>query len=83
MNLRTVGLNIQAHQPKDMHVLVANGGKLPCKTLCSLVSIKLDSYSTVIDLYIIPLSGFDLVLRGKWLKTLDLFYGIFITYHEF
>jgi hypothetical protein len=51
-------------------VLVGNGEELQCTTICPSVSLILGPHSFTIDLFVLPLSGAELVLGVQWLKTL-------------
>lgn len=60
-------------QPEPRPVLtvgVANGDRVPCDGVCKHVSVMLDKEEFTMDLYVLPLGGFDLVLGCDWLRTL-------------
>jgi hypothetical protein len=73
---KQLGLTITpAHYFK---VLVGNGELLPCTTMCSQVTLSLGLHKFVLDLFVLPLSGAELVLGVQWLKTL----GPIVTDYE-
>jgi hypothetical protein len=49
------------HKP-GLHVGVANGDQVACTGICCAVHIFIDSEEFVIDLFVIPLEGYDMVL---------------------
>lgn len=53
---------IPLRQVDSFQVLVGNGEELPCSLLCPQITITLDSHDFCIDLFVIPLSGADLIL---------------------
>jgi hypothetical protein len=57
------------HNP-GLHVGVANGDQVACIDICRAVHIFIDSEEFVIDLFVIPLEGYDMVLGVQWLCTL-------------
>jgi hypothetical protein len=65
---RQLGLHTEpAHSFK---VLVGNGEVLTCSTMCPQTPLLLGSHEFLVDLFILPLSGAELVLGVQWLKTL-------------
>jgi len=44
--------------------------ELRCDAYCPNVSLKIDSQQFNVDLFVLPLSGADLVLGIQWLKSL-------------
>lgn len=50
--------------------MVGNGDKLICISSCSQVPVKLGNTQFLIDFYILPISGADIILGIQWLKTL-------------
>jgi hypothetical protein len=59
------------HKP-GLHVGVANGDQVVCTGICRVVHIFIYSEEFVIDLFVIPLEGYDMVLGVQWLRTLGL-----------
>jgi hypothetical protein len=53
-----------------LHVGVANGDQVACTGICRAVHIFINSKEFVIDLFVIPLEGYDMVL-GVQLRTLE------------
>jgi len=49
---------------------VANGERIACPGVLRDASITIDGVTFQVDLYVMPLAGFDLVLGTQWLATL-------------
>ena len=49
---------------------VANGERIACPGVIRDASIAIDGVTFHVDLYVMPLAGFDLVLGTQWLATL-------------
>jgi hypothetical protein len=65
---RRIGL---ASEPRPgLTVGVANGDRVPCSDICSGVDMVIGGQSFLMDFYIIPLDGYDVVLGCEWLRTL-------------
>jgi hypothetical protein len=64
----------QAGQPVEprprLTATVANGERIACLGVLRQAPIVIDSWSFAVDLYIMPLVGYDLVLGTQWLATL-------------
>lgn len=52
------------------NVMVGNGESLSCTSYCPNVPVSLGSSLFHIDLYILPISGAEIVLGIQWLRTL-------------
>ncbi|MCH90126.1 hypothetical protein A2U01_0011034, partial [Trifolium medium] len=63
-------LGLPTQPAHSFTVLVGNGEQLSCTTMCSQVSLMLGSHEFIVDLFVLPLSGAELVLGVQWLKTL-------------
>ena len=63
-----VNLPIQPHS--GLRVKVANGDRLDCMGLCTNTQMTIAPSTFAVDFYIIPLSGFDVILGMQWLSTL-------------
>lgn len=50
--------------------MVGNGDSLSCKSYCFNIPVSLDSTQFHIDLFILPISGAEIVLGIQWLRTL-------------
>jgi hypothetical protein len=74
--VKQFGLPVQ--QAHTFNVLVGNGEQLGCTSMCPKVSLFMGSHEFLVDLYILPLSGAELVLGVQWLKTL----GPIVTDYE-
>jgi len=67
---KQLGLSLElAH---SFRVLVANGEQLPWCSFYPQISLQLDSHNFLVDLFVLPLSGGELVLGVQWLKKLGL-----------
>ena len=63
--------------------MVASGERLTSKGRCFGVTIKLGSYVTQADFYILPLEGYDVVMGTHWLRTLgEILWDFATAYHE-
>lgn len=49
---------------------VTNGERVPSMGICKEVHLVIDREEFIIDLYTIPLEGYDMVLGCDWLRTL-------------
>ena len=63
-------LGLQAIPAQGFHVLVGNGEELSCKYVCKQVPLHLETHKFLVDLFVLPLSGAELVLGVQWLTTL-------------
>ncbi|CAB4273670.1 unnamed protein product [Prunus armeniaca] len=72
-------LGWQLDATRSFNVMIANGGQLGCKGVCSQALIKIQDYQCVTDLFAINLGGCDVVLGAQWLRTLGLFCGILLV----
>uniref|UniRef100_A0A2N9IXL2 Retrotransposon gag domain-containing protein n=1 Tax=Fagus sylvatica TaxID=28930 RepID=A0A2N9IXL2_FAGSY len=55
---------------KQFKVMVASGDKLPSRGKCIGVQLKMGSFTTKADFFILPLEGYDVVMGTQWLRTL-------------
>nr|GMC86807.1 uncharacterized protein LOC109178468 [Ipomoea batatas] len=65
---KQLGLNIRGCP--YLQVAVANGERITGLGVCEDVLLQKDSVSFPINLYVIPLAGFEIVLGVHWLRTL-------------
>jgi hypothetical protein len=63
-------LLLQPMSHPGLNVVVANVDRVPSDGVCYGVHIFLNSEEFVIDLFVIPLEGYDMVLGVHWLRTL-------------
>lgn len=61
---------LQPNAKGKLEVMVALGEKLVSPGRCSQVSIKLQKVPFFVDLFILPLEGYDVVLGTQWLRML-------------
>ncbi|XP_062092349.1 uncharacterized protein LOC133798158 [Humulus lupulus] len=59
-------------ETKWFKVYMGNGNFLICSKLCWGVELVLQGHLFVVDLYILPIYGLDVVLGMQWLQTLGL-----------
>lgn len=52
--------------------MVGNGQQLDCNSICEAISISIQATEFWVDLYILPISGANVVLGVQWLKSLGL-----------
>ena len=53
-----------------MTVGVANGDRVPTSGICAATPIRIGNELFSLDIYVIPLEGYELVLGCQWLRTL-------------
>ncbi|KAF3772980.1 hypothetical protein EJ110_NYTH56431 [Nymphaea thermarum] len=52
------------------NVLVGNGERMSCNEVCKNVSLEMQKTPFLLDLYLLPIGGVDLVLGIQWMKPL-------------
>jgi hypothetical protein len=77
-------LGLKVRPRPDMKVTVANGEKVTSAGIVHELPVSIDQESFSINLYSLPLDGFDIVLGVQWLRTLGPilwdFDSLFITF---
>ncbi|KAI4318180.1 hypothetical protein L6164_025983 [Bauhinia variegata] len=63
-------LGLPTTPAKNFRVLVGSGAALPCSSMCRQTSLKIGAHQFLVDLYLLPLMGADVVLGIPWLKSL-------------
>ncbi|XP_024024277.1 uncharacterized protein LOC112092413 [Morus notabilis] len=63
-------LGLSCEGSKKFKVYMGNGQYLVCDRLCKGVALDLQGNSFVVDLYVLPIWGLDVVLGMQWLRTL-------------
>ncbi|KAK1423204.1 hypothetical protein QVD17_18500 [Tagetes erecta] len=63
-------LNFAIESIEPFSVLVGSGERLPCSGLARAVELVIQGHSIVVDFYVLPLQGWDMVLGVSWLATL-------------
>ncbi|KAJ0074913.1 hypothetical protein Patl1_34295 [Pistacia atlantica] len=53
-------------------VTIGNRDTMGCLGMCGDVVLNLDGHEFVVDLFVLPLRGADIVLGAQWLATLGL-----------
>lgn len=51
-------------------VAVANGKRVSCSGFSVNTGLDIDKEAFIVDFYVIPLGGYDIVLCTQWLATL-------------
>ena len=65
---RLTGLHIEPH-PR-LTATVANGERVPCPGVLRQAPVIIDGMEFRVDLYVMPLAGYDVVLGTHWMATL-------------
>ncbi|XP_076934963.1 uncharacterized protein LOC143601442 [Bidens hawaiensis] len=55
---------------KSVQVLVGSGERLPCSGLAKKMELVIQGQTIIVDFYVLPLQGWDMVLGVSWLATL-------------
>jgi hypothetical protein len=63
-------LNLHPSPRPGLNVAVANGDCIASDGVCSNTHVVIGTEDFIIDLYVIPLDGYDMVLDVHWLRTL-------------
>ncbi|XP_060969922.1 uncharacterized protein LOC133037114 [Cannabis sativa] len=63
-------LNLPWEETKRFKVYMGNGNFLLCYKLCKEVELWLQGHRFIVDLYVLPICGLDVVLGMQWLQTL-------------
>ncbi|KAF2297357.1 hypothetical protein GH714_021883 [Hevea brasiliensis] len=63
-------LNAVVNKQNGLKVHVANGEQLTSPGICKGIPVLLKSNSFMVDLFVLPLTNFDMVLGVNWLRTL-------------
>lgn len=63
-------LGLVCEEAKRFRVYMGNSQYLICNRRCVGVALELQGHSFVVDLYILPIWGLDVVLGMQWLRTL-------------
>ncbi|KAF4377290.1 hypothetical protein F8388_012391 [Cannabis sativa] len=63
-------LGLLCEDTKRFKVYMGNGNSLLCSKICRDVELILQGHQFVVDLYVLPIWGLDVVLGMQWLQTL-------------
>ncbi|XP_062109866.1 uncharacterized protein LOC133821735 [Humulus lupulus] len=63
-------LHLECEDTKRFKVYMGNGNFLLCSKICKGVELILQGHSFLVDLYVLPICGLDIVLGMQWLQTL-------------
>ena len=63
----------------SFQVMIGDGQKLPCSSLCKDVTVDIQGFSFTTSFYVLPIQGVELVLGVQWLQELG---PITIDYSE-
>jgi hypothetical protein len=64
-------LHLEPDTRPGLHVMVANGDRIASVGICRAIHIFVDSEEFIIDLFVVPLEGYDMLLGMQWLRTLN------------
>lgn len=65
-----VHLSLAIPTSLNFHVMIESGDTMSCVGMCSEVPLLLDGHQFVVDLFVLPICGADVVLGAQWLATL-------------
>ena len=60
-------LNLTVSSRKQFDVMVGNGKILKCEGLCSAIPIQIERHVFLVDFYVLPIQGADVLLGVPWL----------------
>ncbi|XP_062119217.1 uncharacterized protein LOC133832962 [Humulus lupulus] len=63
-------LQLSFEETKRFKVYMGNGNFLLCSKICKDVELVLQGHKFVVDLYVLPISGLEVVLGMQWLQNL-------------
>lgn len=63
-------LGLHTADTKKFKVYMGNGNSLWCSQVCSGVELSLQGHKFLIDIFVLPIWGMDVVLGMQWLQTL-------------
>jgi len=65
-------LGLQTIPTHSFQVMVGNGQQITCSLVCLAVPLQFGPHNLSVDMFVLPLSGAEIVLGIQWLKTLAL-----------
>ena len=63
-------LNLQVYSKKQFDFMVGNREVLKCEGLCSAVLVQIQNHVFLVDFYILPMQGADVIFRVQSLQLL-------------
>lgn len=63
-------LRLQQQDTKRFKVYMGNGNYLLCSKVCKQVELLMQGHRFMVDLYVLPITGLNVVLGMQWLQTL-------------
>ncbi|KAH1250154.1 hypothetical protein GmHk_05G013373 [Glycine max] len=63
-------LSLPCRTTTPLRVMVGNGHQLECNTICEEIPVTIQAHNFHVDLYVLPISGANVVLGVQWLKSL-------------
>ena len=63
-------LNLRVSSRKQFDVMVGNGEILKFEGLCSAILVQIQKHVFLVDFYVLPIQGADVVLGVQWLQLL-------------
>ena len=64
---------------RKFEVMVGNGEKLTCEGMCSAIPLQTQKRIFLVDCYVLPIQGAEVVLGVQWLQLLG---PIVMDYHK-
>lgn len=63
-------LELPSIPTSNLKVMVGNGANLDCNRICAAIPLSLQSEPFVVNFYVLPLCGADVVLGAPWLQSI-------------
>jgi len=63
-------LGLPCRDTTPLKVMVGNGQHLECTSFCEAITIYIQATPFMVDLYVLPIVGANVVLGVQWLKSL-------------
>ncbi|XP_061353332.1 uncharacterized protein LOC133298114 [Gastrolobium bilobum] len=63
-------LNLPMSSDQHFDVMVGNGQTLKCEGFCQAVPVQIQQHVFLVDFYVLPIQGADMVLGVQWLQIL-------------
>ncbi|XP_061375386.1 uncharacterized protein LOC133317533 [Gastrolobium bilobum] len=63
-------LNLPMSSDQQFDVMVGNGQILKCEGFCQAVPVQIQQHIFLVDFYVLPIQGADMVLGVQWLQML-------------
>ena len=63
-------LNFPISRDKQFPVMVGKGSTFQCEGMCSAIPVRIQKHVFLMDFFVLPIQGADLVLEVQWLQLL-------------